>query len=90
MNGNKSNTNIVNGGVANIATDAIGYTLGAIRTAATASLTLTLNGNIYEVVAYLNEVSKTQRQNVEGYLAWKWGLVATLPANHPFKRWPPF
>lgn len=30
-----------------------------------------------------------QRQQVEGYLAWKWGLVSSLPATHPFKRWPP-
>jgi hypothetical protein len=27
----------------------------------------------------------TQRQRVEGYLAQKWGLQSSLPANHPFK-----
>lgn len=30
-----------------------------------------------------------QQQQVEGYLAWKWGLVANLPASHPFKNSPP-
>jgi hypothetical protein len=25
------------------------------------------------------------RQKVEGYLAWKWGLVGNLPDNHPYK-----
>jgi hypothetical protein len=28
-------------------------------------------------------------QAIEGYLAWKWGLVANLPASHPFKNRPP-
>jgi hypothetical protein len=51
------------------------------------------NGNIKagisEIVMYNVDLSTSQRQNVEGYLAWKWGLVSSLPANHPFKRWPP-
>jgi hypothetical protein len=89
VNGAKLTTNLINGGVANIATDAIGYTLGAIRTGATATLSLTLNGNIYEVLAYLTELSMSQRQQVEGYLAWKWGLVGSLPSTHPFKLFPP-
>lgn len=25
------------------------------------------------------------RQKLEGYLAWKWGLTANLPAGHPYK-----
>jgi len=29
------------------------------------------------------------RQKIEGYLAWKWGLVANLPANHPYKTQAP-
>ncbi len=46
-------------------------------------------GSISEVVSYNSSVSLVQRQNVEGYLAWKWGLQGSLPANHPFKNWPP-
>jgi hypothetical protein len=26
-----------------------------------------------------------ERQKVEGYLAWKWGIQASLPAAHPYK-----
>lgn len=26
-----------------------------------------------------------ERQRIEGYLAWKWGLTANLPAGHPYK-----
>jgi hypothetical protein len=28
-------------------------------------------------------------QNVEAYLAWRWGLQANLPAGHPYKNIPP-
>jgi hypothetical protein len=46
-------------------------------------------GDIGEVIIYNSFLTTAQRQNVEGYLAWKWGLVSSLPANHPFKQWPP-
>jgi hypothetical protein len=37
----------------------------------------------------LETTDDRRRQTVEGYLAWKWGLVANLPAAHPFKNRPP-
>jgi hypothetical protein len=43
------------------------------------------NGYISEILVYTSALTTTQRQQVEGYLAWKWGLTASLPANHPFK-----
>jgi hypothetical protein len=46
-------------------------------------------GDIAEVIWYNGPLSIVQRQQVEGYLAWKWGLVSNLPANHPFKKFPP-
>lgn len=48
-----------------------------------------LNGYIYEVIVYNTAVSTAQRQNIEGYLAWKWNLVGSLPATHPYKLFPP-
>jgi hypothetical protein len=27
-----------------------------------------------------------QDQQIEGYLAWKWGLQSSLPADHPFRN----
>jgi hypothetical protein len=42
-------------------------------------------GTISEIVIYNTALNTTQRQTVEGYLAWKWGLQASLPAGHPFK-----
>jgi hypothetical protein len=43
-----------------------------------------MNGTISEVLVYNVNHTTTQRQEVEGYLAWKWGLQASLPAGHPY------
>lgn len=48
-----------------------------------------MRGIIGEIIFYNTALTDTQRQNVEGYLAWKWGLQNSLPSNHPFKLWPP-
>ena len=42
-----------------------------------------------EILIYTTTLTDRQRQSVEGYFAWKWGLVASLDANHPFKLFPP-
>jgi hypothetical protein len=39
-------------------------------------------GNAAEIVMYSGPLSTAQRQNVESYLADKWGLVPALPAGH--------
>ena len=46
-------------------------------------------GYIYEVIMYNSSLNRAQQQQVEGYLAWKWGLQGTLPASHPYKMFPP-
>ena len=43
-----------------------------------------MSGWIYEYIIYNTAFSTTQRQTMEGYLAWKWNLQASLPANHPY------
>lgn len=42
-----------------------------------------------EIILLNQELSTTDRQKLEGYLAWKWGLEANLPADHPYKSTPP-
>jgi hypothetical protein len=42
-------------------------------------------GSIGEIMVFNSFLTTTQRQQLEGYLAWKWGRVSALPANHPFK-----
>jgi hypothetical protein len=46
-------------------------------------------GTLQEIIIYGTTVSTSQRQQIEGYLAWKWGLVASLPSTHPYKLFPP-
>jgi hypothetical protein len=45
-----------------------------------------LIGNIAEIVIFNQAIPQSERQRVEGYLAWKWGLVNNLPAAHPYKK----
>jgi hypothetical protein len=46
-------------------------------------------GTINELVVYSTVLTDADRQQIEGYLAWKWGLQARPPATHPFKLAPP-
>lgn len=44
--------------------------------------------DLYEFVLVDNQ-DTTNRQLIEGYLAWKWGLENLLPAQHPYKSGAP-
>lgn len=66
-----------NGGASNIATDEFGYTLSRGGSH--------FDGFICEVLVYLTEPTTEQRQQIEGYLAARWGIQADLPSNHPYK-----
>ncbi len=46
-------------------------------------------GYIGEVITYPSGLSGIDRQRVEGYLAWKWGIQNNLPNNQPYKTAPP-
>ncbi len=43
------------------------------------------NGHICEMLFFTGPLPLRDRQNVEGYLAWKWGLQSNLPSTHPFR-----
>lgn len=45
------------------------------------------NGVVSEVIFSKGHVSTADRQRIEGYLAWKWGI--RLDARHPFVNRPP-
>lgn len=47
------------------------------------------NADIGEWISYNADLSNTQSAQVEGYLAWKWGLQDSLPANHLYKLYRP-
>ena len=44
-----------------------------------------LDGQVAEVVVIDGALDEQTRQKIEGYLAHKWGLAASLPAEHPYK-----
>jgi hypothetical protein len=46
-------------------------------------------GDLAETIIVSSVTSTTDRQLIEGYLAWKWGLQANLPIGHPYKNNPP-
>ena len=56
--------------------NAIGILLGNASTA--------FDGQMHEIIVYNSSLSTTQRQQVEGYLAIKWGLQGNLPSTHPY------
>jgi hypothetical protein len=44
-----------------------------------------LTGYINEIIFILNpNITSTIRSQLEGYLAWKWGIQANLPSGHPY------
>ena len=47
------------------------------------------NGSIAEILFYNKALPIGNQQQIEGYLAWKWGIQGNLPASHPFKNAPP-
>lgn len=42
-----------------------------------------------EFLYYDGEVTISQREEIEGHLAWKWNLQSNLPSSHPYKNYSP-
>ena len=61
-----------------------GYGIAA-RWLGSISSAYSLNGKIYEIMYFNSPLGTTDRRNIEGYLAQKWGLTASLPVGHPGK-----
>lgn len=61
---------------------ATGYTLGD---AGVGFRGQNWNGDIAEIMVFNRDMSYTDRYIIEGYLAWKWGITADLPAAHSYK-----
>ena len=59
-------------------------TTSDLRVGSTGNNYTVTNTDFAEIIMYIGSISTTQRQQIEGYLAWKWGLQANLPAGHPY------
>lgn len=40
-------------------------------------------------LVFANEISLSEYQKIEGFLAWKWGRQSRLPISHPYRNEPP-
>ena len=47
------------------------------------------NSYIGEIVYYNRVLSTQERQQLEAYLAWKWGVQDSLPSTHPYSNFRP-
>jgi hypothetical protein len=64
-------------------TTADGFSVGSLRGGAVGNYYS--NISVREIIVLYEAVSDLNRQLIEGYLAWKWGLQADLPGGHPYK-----
>lgn len=90
-----ASTNILTGipGLNDVSMQAVAYQNRAYNTpfylGSSSTLYASSGFHLCEFIATSNALSSTDRQNVEGYLAWKWGLSAQLPSGHPYKNFEP-
>ena len=66
--------------------NSIGILLGSGTNGAINTASEIFNGYIGEILLYNGALTTSQKQQVEGYLAWKWSLTTNLPTIHPFKN----
>jgi len=71
----------VDSGTANSITGPAGFRIGAREL----SYGQNWHGKISEVMVTTSSLDSNTRQSIEGYLAHKWGLTGSLPADHPYK-----
>ena len=72
----------------NPSNEGLGNTWGISGYEATSPSEL-MDCDVGEVLLYDHQLTDADRQSCEGYLAWKWGVEAFLPVDHPYKSAPP-
>ena len=63
------------------------YSIGA--SPISTSIVTSASFHLCEIIAYNRALATTDRQMIEGYMAWKWGITNQLPIGHPYKEFPP-
>jgi hypothetical protein len=81
INGNS--TSLITGNVASLGTGTITTYIGWDTVQTSTGIP------IGEILVYDVLLTIVQRQQIEGYLAWKWGLAGKLPITHPYKTFQP-
>lgn len=65
------------------------FKLGALFANTAYTNTGVTNFDLCEMMFFNSNISVSDRQKVEGYLANKWGLQGSLPSDHPYKNTAP-
>ncbi len=60
--------------------------LGTAANVSGAPPTESYYGHLSEVIIVTGTITSTDRQNIEGYLAWKWNLAYALDGSQPYKN----
>ena len=68
-------------------TSSAGFSVGSLQGAAVGSYYSDVS--VAEIIVINGALPAFDRQRVEGYLAWKWGLQSQLAAGHPHRTSPP-
>lgn len=82
--GNSTTTTLGSTPSFNINTITIGHNPGSFTATADA-----WNSLIGEIIVCNTALSTANRDKIEGYLAWRWGLQGSLAAGHAYKNFPP-
>jgi len=85
INGSSFSTNnsCFNTGTTNIGSAKF-YIGAGMNTNGAATIGFPFTGNVAEILVYSTTLSTNERQQIEGYLAWKWGTQTRLPSTHPY------
>lgn len=81
---NGSSISVLLGTASNITGGSGGYFVGRRESAAGY-----WPGIICEIIVMAATTTTPQRQDIEGYLAWKWGFQTSLASTHPYINRPP-
>lgn len=79
-----SNAGSWNGSTCTLTTSsAASYTLNEPYNLGNVSRTVTFT--LGDMIVYNTALGQAERQQVEGFLAWKWGITSLMPTNHPYR-----
>lgn len=63
--------------------------VGAWRSSTGPTISSYLTGEIAELIVYNGQLTTNERQQLEGYVAWRYGLQTNLPSTHPYRNFAP-
>jgi hypothetical protein len=80
----RNGSNVANSNAAYVFGTCSGYNVGG-RWEGSPTLSVPFNGVIYDMLYFNTPLTLVNREKIEGYLAWKWGLQSSLPTGHTYK-----